>query len=84
MFSQPISVLIINDDKQDRLTIRHYLSTGNKKNYQIFEASSGKKALETLKTVRVDGVILDFHLSDMDGVEFLQQLQNHFFLVLLL
>ena len=79
MFSQPISVLIINDDKQDRLTIRHYLSTGNKKNYQIFEASSGKKALETLKTVRVDGVILDFHLSDMDGVEFLQQLQNHFF-----
>ena len=79
MFSQPISVLIIDDDRQDRLTLRHYLSRHNEQNYQIFEASSGKKALETLTTVKVDGVILDFHLSDMNGIEFLQQLQNQFF-----
>ncbi|MDJ0578992.1 diguanylate cyclase [Crocosphaera sp.] len=79
MFSQPISVLIIDDDRQDRLTLIHYLSRHNEQNYQIFEASSGKKALETLTTVKVDGVILDFHLSDMNGIEFLQKLQNHFF-----
>ncbi len=79
MFPQPITVLIIDDNEEDRFTFKRYLSKQNEQNYQILEASSGKEGLEILKTVQVDGVLLDFRLPDVDGIEFLKQLQSEFF-----
>ncbi|ACB53063.1 unknown [Crocosphaera subtropica ATCC 51142] len=79
MFPQPLTVLIIDDNQEDRFTFKRYLSKQHDQDYQVLEASSGKEGLEILKTVQVDGVLLDFRLSDVDGIEFLKQLQHEFF-----
>ncbi|WP_107671304.1 diguanylate cyclase [Cyanothece sp. BG0011] len=79
MFPQPFTVLIIDDNQEDRFVFKRYLSNQNEQNYHVLEASSGKEGLEILKTVHVDGVLLDFRLPDVDGIEFLKQLQHKFF-----
>ncbi|MEL4895893.1 diguanylate cyclase [Crocosphaera sp. Alani8] len=79
MFSQPINVLIINNKETDRSILKDYLNERNDQYYQVFEASSGRGGLEVIKTVKVDGIILDFRLLDMDSIQFLQQLQHQFY-----
>ncbi|MEA5536382.1 diguanylate cyclase [Crocosphaera sp. XPORK-15E] len=77
MFSQPLTILIIDDSPEYRFTLRRYLERQTEANYEVIEASSGQEGLQVLKTVHVDGVLLDFHLSDLDGIEFLQQLNTY-------
>lgn len=79
MFSQPLTVLIIDDNQEDRFVFKRYLDQQNDQTYQVLEASSGREGLDILKTVQVDGVLLNFCLPDLDGIEFLKQLQSDFF-----
>ncbi|EAZ92191.1 diguanylate cyclase [Crocosphaera chwakensis] len=79
MFPQTCTVLIIDDNQEDRFIFKRYLSKQKDQNYQLIEASSGREGLEILKTVQVDGILLDFRLPDIDGIEFLKQLQSQFF-----
>ncbi|MDJ0662281.1 MAG: diguanylate cyclase [Crocosphaera sp.] len=79
MLSQSFTVLIIDDNQEDRFTLKHYLKKQDYQDYQICEASSGREGLEIVKKIKVDVILLDFRLPDVDGIQFLQQLQNEFF-----
>ncbi|MGK7955172.1 MAG: diguanylate cyclase [Crocosphaera sp.] len=79
MFSQSLTLLIIDDNQEDRFTFKRYLNKRNDQDYQIHEASSGREGLDILKKLPVDGILLDSCLPDIDGIQFLQELQNNFF-----
>ncbi|ACK70771.1 putative PAS/PAC sensor protein [Gloeothece citriformis PCC 7424] len=70
------TLLIVDDNPDDRLTFKRYLNRYESV-YQIIEASSASEGLELVKTFDIDGILLDFRLPDEDGLEFIQQLKQH-------
>ncbi len=65
-----VHILIIEDDPVVRRMVRQTLS--KQKDWKIVEAENGKKALEILKKLRPDLIILDIMMPEMDGFEFLE------------
>lgn len=57
-------ILIIDDENDLRFVLKRFLS---KHGYEVLEASSGKKALDLLRSNEVDLILCDFKLDDMDG-----------------
>ncbi len=67
------NVLIVDDEDEFReLTIKRL----TKKGLNVEGAESGKKALEILKTGRIDVVVLDVKMPGMDGIETLHHIRN--------
>jgi two-component system KDP operon response regulator KdpE len=61
-----LRVLVVDDER----AIRRYLHAAlNAQGYTVYEASSGKDALDMAVANRPDLIILDLGLPDMDGVE---------------
>lgn len=58
------TILVVDDEIMIREVIKEY---GNLYNYQVLEAQDGLQALEILKENKVDCVILDIMLPNMDG-----------------
>ena len=66
-------ILFIDDDEDFVALVDYRLKS---QNYEISYASSGKEALKILKEQKVDLVILDRRLSDMNGYLIAKQLRN--------
>jgi two-component system chemotaxis response regulator CheY len=66
MFST-CSVLIVDDDTFARGIIRHHLGRLGIKN--IFEADDGERALATLRSARMQLVIADRYMPNLNGLE---------------
>jgi signal transduction histidine kinase len=66
-------VLLVEDSEADREVVRRLLRQ-QKRTYTILEAVNGKEGLAICADTQVDCVILDFYLSDMDGLQFLDAL----------
>ena len=63
------TILIVEDDKN----FRDSLSWGvEMKGYQVFAADSGVVALELFSRMRIDLVITDMRMPDMNGIELLE------------
>ena len=63
-----IRILVVDDHKIIRDGIKSMLQ--NQKNFIIVgEATNGKEALEALKKLEVDLVIMDINMPQMSGVE---------------
>jgi two-component system KDP operon response regulator KdpE len=71
--SLPEQVLIVDDEPAIRRFLRTSLSA---QGYQIAEAATGEEALAALARHRIDVVVLDLGLPDMDGVEILRRLRE--------
>ncbi|ARV57572.1 hypothetical protein BZZ01_02040 [Nostocales cyanobacterium HT-58-2] len=69
------TVLIIDDSVEDRELYRRYLMRECEYSYTILEAALGKQGLELWQQHQPDAVLLDYRLPDLDGLEFLAQLQ---------
>lgn len=64
-------IMIIDDSTVMRLVIRNFINADP--NFNVIEvASNGKEALEKLKTINPDLILLDLEMPEMDGLEFLQ------------
>jgi PAS domain S-box-containing protein len=59
-----LSVLIVEDDKNLRETLREGLNTYG---FSVYEAENGKQAYEQFRELNPDIILLDFHLPDNDG-----------------
>ncbi|MFK8183019.1 MAG: ATP-binding protein [Phormidesmis sp.] len=71
------SILIIEDSEVDRSTYRRYLSkSGLGECSVILEHECAEEGLELCKKTPPDLILLDYLLPDMDGLEFLQALED--------
>ncbi len=72
--TESINILIVDDNKHNLFTlhtlIKEYLEVN------ILEANSGLAALKLLMTQRVDLIILDVQMPDMDGFETAQAISS--------
>lgn len=69
------TIVIVDDSPEDRQTYRRYLLADKRCNYTILEEEYGEKGLQSCERVKPDAVLLDFLLPDIDGLEFLLELQ---------
>ena len=71
-------VLVVDDST----CARKFLSLVLKRNdYVTFEAEDGLDALEKLTTLRVDLVVVDRDMPNMDGIAFVRSVRNNFYLL---
>jgi CheY-like chemotaxis protein/CHASE3 domain sensor protein len=66
-------VLIVEDDERQRESIRELLAVGD---LQITAVESAGKALEALRTVTFDCMVMDLSLPDFSGFELLERMQE--------
>lgn len=68
-------ILIVDDSPEIRLVLRRML---RKAGYgEVLEAASGEKALEILRTVEVDLILLDVEMEGMDGLSTCRAIREH-------
>ncbi len=66
-----MKILVVDDEALIRTVIKEYCSNNN---YEVFEATSGKEALELLLKNKYDLMILDIMMPEMDGFSMLKEL----------
>ena len=66
-----MKILVVDDESLIRTVIKEYCSNNN---HEVFEASSGKEALELLLKNKYDLMILDIMMPEMDGFSMLKEL----------
>jgi len=74
-------ILIVDDDAHIRELIRVFL---NQAGFQTLEASDGSKALEVLEREKVEMVILDIMMPNMDGWQMCEELRKDYELPVLM
>ncbi|MBE9166821.1 response regulator [Pleurocapsales cyanobacterium LEGE 06147] len=72
------TILIVDDSPEDRETYRRYLLEDSRYRYTILEEEYGENGLKACQSVKLDAILLDFMLPDIDGLEFLHHLQAQF------
>ena len=58
-------VLLVEDEVSLRSLYRHYLAS----DYEVIECSNGREAIDRLREERVDLVLSDINMPDMDGLD---------------
>lgn len=69
-----LRVLIVEDDVVDRMACRRAFATDATGGFALLEADSGERGLELAREQRPDCILLDYHLPDLTGLEFLAHL----------
>ena len=63
----------MDDEPNVRSSIKLFLED----KYYVIEAESGKEVLNLLEKVRIDLILLDIHLEDMNGIQVLQEIKKN-------
>ena len=71
-----IRVLLVEDDAVDRMACRRALSRNVDYEFLLSEADSGREGLQLAHEQKPDCVLLDYHLPDLNGLEFLAALAD--------
>ena len=75
------AVLLIDDDADVLKAVGDYFE---KTGYEVFREATGQGGIEVYARQRPDVVLLDLHLPDGDGLQFLEELRRHDAAVILL
>ncbi|MBY0754929.1 response regulator transcription factor [Clostridium sardiniense] len=67
------SILIVEDEIKIRFLIRDYFL---KENFNIYEAGDGEIGLEVFSREKIDLIILDIMMPNMDGFTFLEKIRS--------
>ena len=68
------AILIVEDDRK---MIRVFAASLETEGYRIYNAETGQRALEEVKTRNPDLVLLDLGLPDIDGLSLVPQIRAH-------
>ena len=71
--SQRATVLVVDDDADVTDTMREILED---EGHRVFVANNGARALEVVRAVRPDLVLLDLEMPEMDGRHFLVEVRK--------
>lgn len=66
---EPFRVLIVDDNRNNRFTLRSLLNNNFDEGLELHEAESGAAALRALLRYTVDLILLDVQMPEMDGFE---------------
>lgn len=69
-----INILIIDDHPVVREGIKALLTASSSWTYRYFEAADGNEAMRTVKTQRMDIVIVDLEIPGIDGFQLIEAL----------
>jgi two-component system, chemotaxis family, chemotaxis protein CheY len=67
------SILAVDDSPSMRRLVVHVLTSGG---YTVFEAADGVKALDLARTHRIDAILTDQNMPDMDGITLVRRLRT--------
>ena len=79
MTKELINILIIDDCSEDRETYRRLLKQNPDYHFNVMECETGEEGLELCQREKIDALVLDYMLPDIDGIEFLQELKKFSF-----
>jgi CheY-like chemotaxis protein len=65
-------VLVVDDDRLNTTMIRLVF----KEKYDVISAENGRIGLDVVKTERPDLIVLDVHMPEMSGFEFMNELKS--------
>ena len=68
-----MNILIVDDELGIRTLIKEYALN---ENYNVFEASDGIEALKVIDYEKIDIIILDIMMPNMDGLSFYKEIKN--------
>ncbi|MDO9236346.1 MAG: response regulator, partial [Aquabacterium sp.] len=74
LYKATIRLLLVDDDQVDRLACKRALAQYPDCDFVVFEAETGAQGLELARAEQLDCILLDYHLPDLNGVEFLAEL----------
>lgn len=69
-------IFVLDDNQIDRETCRRHLGRSAHSEYEVIEHNSVEGALDIVKRENPDCILLDYHLHDGNGLEFLEQLRD--------
>jgi len=69
------NILIVDDSPHDRATCKRYLQRDPDRNYTLWEEDLSRKGLVAAQVVKPHCILLDYRFPDIDGLQFLSQLQ---------
>ena len=69
-----IRLLLVDDDQIDRLACKRALAQHAECDFAVIEAETGNQGLNLARQQPIDCILLDYHLPDLSGVEFLAEL----------
>jgi signal transduction histidine kinase/CheY-like chemotaxis protein len=72
----PVQILIVDDHPNTATTLARAVSQMGER-VEAFAATSGKQALERVRTHTADILITDMIMPEMNGLELLEKLQDH-------
>ena len=75
MTSSQKTILIVDDNPEDRHTYYRYLHQDTLSTYKIIEAETAEEGLELFYCQNPDLILLDFNLPDGNGLEFIAELK---------
>lgn len=76
MEERPIRVLLVEDDEDDYLIARDFLGDIKTQKYDLKWASSFEDAVASIAVHQPDVCLVDYHLGNRNGVEFLRHLRE--------
>ncbi len=71
---KPISIIVIEDSETSAMLIKSIFE--ERKNYSVTIVNNGTKALDVIRELRPDIVLLDLMMPDMDGYTILKNIRN--------
>ena len=78
MTANPVRVLVVDDEP----AILRFLRAGlGSQDYLVIEAATGQAAIDAMRRNRVDLIVLDLGLPDIDGLEVIRRLRGDGLLV---
>lgn len=73
---QKVYILLVEDDLVDRMACRRALAQDPDHEFVLYECETGREGLQLAHEQKPDCVLLDYHLPDMNGLEFLAELRS--------
>jgi two-component system KDP operon response regulator KdpE len=68
------SILIVEDDRK---ILRVFLTSLEAEGYRVFDAGTGQRAIEEVRTRNPEAILLDLGLPDIDGLDLVPGIRSH-------